>query len=130
MAKKSGMGQDPLGWIKKTQSKEVDEYPTSEVKNLETSEVTKLETLEIPKYKTFEVQLTVRLRKDQVEHLEGLVRQIMTDRDQPYRKERITKNTLLRAYTDALKDISFKTTDIPDEAELLKRISAAIRRKR
>ena len=83
----------------------------------------------IPKYQRLDVKLYVLLRDDQLESLAKLTREIMKNRTSEYKKERITKNTILRALIDNLKDLELDVRDIPDEVELAKRISDAIRAK-
>ena len=118
--KKTGLGRDPLSWIN----------PTSH----ERSSVQKEIELQIspgkdrggkrrlPKFKTFEVRLTSLLREDQLEFLERLIREIQKNRAPEYRKERITKNTLIRVFIDAFMDKKIDTSNIPDEETLLERI--------
>jgi hypothetical protein len=71
----------------------------------------------------------VLLRDDQLESLAKLTRDIMKNRTSEYKKERITKNTTLRALIDNLKDLELDVRNIPDEVELAKRISDATRAK-
>ncbi|RMF86899.1 MAG: hypothetical protein D6736_14015 [Nitrospinota bacterium] len=94
---------------------------------MRTTQLSKVETSKVPKFQTFEIQLSVRLREDQLFFLEKLVRTIMTHRDRHHRRERITKNTILRVAIDALKDLDIDLRNIPDEAELLRRIKAKLR---
>ncbi|MFN4226881.1 MAG: hypothetical protein ACK4F0_01900 [Candidatus Ratteibacteria bacterium] len=112
--KKGGLGKDPLSWISSTIIEE-------KTKNLSEQEE-KVEIKKIPKFKTFEVRLTTLLREDQLEFLEKLIRDIHKNRAPQYRKERITKNTLIRVFIDAFKDVNFNIKDISDEQELLKRV--------
>ena len=88
----------------------------------EDSEVQKLETSEVAKFETFEVKLSVLLRNDQLEFLERLVREIMGSRGRDCRKERITKNTVVRVCLDVLQGVGFDRVDISDEEELLRRV--------
>ncbi|MGB9372508.1 MAG: hypothetical protein WCB79_11345 [Halobacteriota archaeon] len=75
------------------------------------------------------MKLYVLLRDDQLEFLARLTREIMKNRSSECKVERITKNTILRALIDNLKELDLDVQDIPDEAELAKRISEAIRAK-
>ncbi|MCM8803983.1 MAG: hypothetical protein NC833_01860 [Candidatus Omnitrophica bacterium] len=109
--KKRGLGKDPLSWISST----IEEEEKKENKLIE-------EIKKIPKYKTFEVRLTTLLRDDQLEFLEKLIRNIHKNREPQYRKERITKNTLIRVFIDAFKDVNFNIKNIPDEETLLERV--------
>lgn len=83
----------------------------------------------VPKYQQLDVKLYVLLRDDQLEFLARLTREIMKNRTSEYKIERITKNTILRALIDNLKELDLDVRNIPDEAELAKRISDAIRTK-
>jgi len=139
--KKTGLGEDPLRWItdtskevkaeKKPESKpkEIKKPRTSEVRKLRSSELLKFRTSEVPKFLTFGVKLSVLLRRDQLEFLEGLTREIMTNRDSDHKKERITKNTILRAFIDAFKELNIDKENVSDEEELLRRIKEGIRAK-
>jgi hypothetical protein len=71
----------------------------------------------------------VLLRDDQLEFLARLTREIMKNRTSEHNEERITKNTILRALIDNLKALELDVRNIPDEAELTKRISEAMRAK-
>jgi hypothetical protein len=115
--KKRGLGKDPLSWINSTV---IEEEKVEEEKGKEDIIEEKKEN--IPKYKTFEVRLTALLREDQLEFLEKLIREIHKNREPQYRKERITKNTLIRVFIDAFKNVKFDIKNIPDEETLLERI--------
>lgn len=117
--KKTGLGRDPLSWInptsreKRTVEKEI---------GLQISSKKRSEKEHLPKFKTFEVRLTSLLREDQLEFLEKLIRDIRKNRAPEYRKERITKNTIIRAFIDVFMDKKIDTANIPDEETLLERI--------
>jgi hypothetical protein len=81
-----------------------------------------LKTIRVPKFKTFEVKLSILLREDQLEHLTNLERQIMRSRSSHNKKERITKNSIIRAYIDVLSSVEIDKSEIQDEAELLRRL--------
>ena len=83
----------------------------------------------VPKYQQLDVKLYVLLRDDQLESLARLTRGIMKNRTSEYKTERITKNTIIRALIDNLSELTLDVQDIPDEAELTKRIADAIRAK-
>jgi len=117
--KKRGLGKDPLSWIDSTVIEK--ENIEVEVKK-EKEEILEEKKENIPKYKTFEIRLTSLLREDQLEFLEKLIREIHKNREPHYRKERITKNTLIRVFIDAFKNVKFDIKNIPDEETLLKRI--------
>lgn len=140
--KKGGLGEDPLAWIQKTEVSEAQEAPepgisnSSEVRKLETSEDEKLaiseldkpKTEQLPKFMTFEVRLSILIREDQLEYLEKTVRSIMKKRrGGSGAKERVTKNTVIRAMIDALRKVPFDTAGVPDEEALRVRIEEAIR---
>lgn len=115
--KKKVLGVDPLSWIKQTK-----ENPNNE-------EVVhkKNHKKNIPKFKTYEVKLTLRLAEDQLDFLSGMEREIMKNRSSKNKKERITKNSIIRAALENLKNIDFDKKEIPDEEELEKRIRRKIR---
>ena len=71
---------------------------------------------------TATVRLTVPVRPDQEETLTRIVRTIAQNRDKTHRKQRITKATVIRAYTDALSSMPVDLTNIPDEKEMLGRL--------
>ena len=152
MAKKTGMGSTPLSWVRDTRAEGAvestsapDTRPPAKKRTLarkrprdqkpkvkrqskaakDSSEVQKFRTSEGMKFETFEVKLSVLLRQDQLEFLERQVREIMGNRDRDNRKERITKNTVVRICLDALRDMEFDTANIPDEEELRRRVRAA-----
>jgi hypothetical protein len=82
---------------------------------------------QLPKYQRLDVKLYVLLRDDQLEFLARLTRQIMKNRTSAYKIERITKNTIIRALIDNLKELELDVRNIPDETELTKRIADSIR---
>jgi hypothetical protein len=70
------------------------------------------------------------LREDQLELLARLTREIMKNRASEYKKtERITKNTIIMALIDNVKELTRDVQNIPDEADLARRIADAIRTK-
>lgn len=82
---------------------------------------------QLPKYQRLDVKLYVLLRDDQLEFLARLTREIMKKRTSAYKVERITKNTIIRALIDNLKDLELDVRNIPDETELAKRIADVIK---
>jgi hypothetical protein len=82
---------------------------------------------QLPKYQRLDVKLYVLLRDDQLEYLARLTRQIMKNRTPEYKIERITKNTIIRALIDNLKELELDVRNIPDEIVLAKRIADSIR---
>ena len=124
MARKTGLGNN-LPWIIDT-TKKAKQVPKSTsnngVKRLVTSEVEKSRISRVPKFRTFEVKLSVLLTQDQLDFLEKFTRNIMINRDRDNKRERITKNTIIRAYIDALKDLDIDINNIPDQETLLQRL--------
>jgi hypothetical protein len=59
--------------------------------------------------------------------MEKLTKEIMAGRDSANKKERITKNTILRAHIDAPGGLDIGKENIADEAELLRRIKEMIK---
>ncbi len=82
----------------------------------------------IPKFQTFEVKLTVPFSEQHIVFLDHLQREILKNRQREYRKERITKNSIIRACIDAFKDVSLNLKDIPDERMLVERLKEKIKR--
>ena len=123
--KGTGLGRDPLKWIqpttveKKAIEKEIELKISPEKKDKEKES--------LPKFKTFEVRLTSLLREDQLDFLEKLTREIQKNRAPEFRKERITKNTLIRVFIDAFMDARIDTSNIPDEETLLQRVKERIK---
>lgn len=119
--KKTGLGKDPLSWIKPTTAKKEQKKIAAVSKiNPEIKEFEKKKKL--PKFTTFDVKLTVLLRDDQLDYLDRLARTIKKNRSSEYRAERITKNTLIRAFIDAFSKTEFDTSNISDEKILLSKI--------
>lgn len=72
-------------------------------------------------------RITLPLRRDQLENLIHLEREIMGNRSKGYKKERITKNSLIRTYIDLLLSLKIDTREISDEKELTSRYKAALK---
>ncbi len=79
-----------------------------------------------PKFKTFDVKLSILLRQDQLDWLSLMERKIMKSRSSRNKKERITKNSLIRACLDLINDLDIDVREIADEAELLNRLQHAL----
>jgi len=118
--KKTGLGKDPLSWIKPTAVKRIRQVLEDKVEKMPAPS-------QVPKFKTFTVRLTTLLRDDQLEFLEKLVREIRKNRGPEYRKERITKNTIFRALLDAFMQAKLDLANIPDEDTLRVRLQSAIK---
>lgn len=86
----------------------------------------KFKTFKLPKFKSLESQLLVRLRPDQVDYLSKLESAIMKGRTSKNKKERITKNTIIRAAVDAIQTLDIAAGEIPDEETLLARLKTAL----
>jgi hypothetical protein len=76
-----------------------------------------------PKFKQYDVKLSILLTGEQLDLLDKLVKEMMRSRS--VKRERLTKNTLLRCLVDLLDVLPFDTQDIPDEDELRRRLLAA-----
>lgn len=116
--KKKVLGVDPLSWIKQTKDSYEEGFSKQEEKK---------QTEDIPKFETYEVKLTLRLAEHHLDFLSGLEREIMKNRSSKNKKERITKNSIIRAILENMKDVDFDKKEIPDEKELQKRIKRKIR---
>ena len=125
MSKRKVLGADPLSWIK----------PTVQIHDKEGLERNELDTTtasvemiltsrnsRVPKFQTYEIKLTLRLGEDHLEFLSKLEREIMKKRSPANRKERITKNSILRAMINAAKNLDIDTNEIGDETELIDRL--------
>ncbi|MCX8082268.1 MAG: hypothetical protein N3D17_02560 [bacterium] len=123
--KKTGLGRDPLKWIQPTTAEK--KAIEKEVELKISHEKKERQKTSIPKFQTFEVRLTSLLREDQLDFLEKLTREIQKNRKPEFRKERITKNTLMRVFIDAFMETKINTVDIPDEETLLKRVKERIK---
>lgn len=80
------------------------------------------DTSDLPKYMTFDEKISVLFRSDQVEYLDQIAKVVMRKRSRRNKKERITKNTVLRAMVDYFKGRVFDYEEITDEEELLQRL--------
>lgn len=98
-----------------------------EVTKPEIQEVIKEEqSSKLPKFRTFEIKLSILLKADQLENLNRLERKIMTSRTSGNKKERITKNSIIRCAIDLVTNLDIDTREIGDERELAFRINKAI----
>ncbi len=114
--KKKVLGVDPLSWIKKTENIYVEEESRSNTERKEKG------NSEVPKYRSYEVKLTVRLSEDHLEFLSSLEREIMKNRSRENRKERITKNSIIRSIIDVFRNLDYEKSEISNEKELTRRI--------
>jgi len=119
--KKSGLGKDPLSWITSTiPGKKQQKERKGETKN-------PIPSTKLPKFQTFEIKLTVPFSEKHIKFLDQLQREILKNREPGYKKERITKNSIIRACIDAFKDVSFNLENIADEKILLERLKEKIK---
>ncbi|HOV22017.1 MAG TPA: hypothetical protein PLW95_04970 [bacterium] len=120
--KKTGLGKDPLEWIKPTVEKKIPEkeLPTKRSKEIIEKQIG-------PKYQTFDIRLTVLLKNTHLEFLDKLVREIHKNRTKEFKRERITKNTLIRCFIEAFSKTEINIKNIPDEETLFSRILEKIK---
>lgn len=116
-----GKGIDSLlfGISEKDKELEKEKKPTTEDKKLRT----KVKQIDVFDYE----RMTVPLRAEQVDKLSKLERSIMKNRSRKSKKQRITKNTIIRACLDAFFNIDFDVEEIQDENELRDRIFDALK---
>ncbi|MCM8764649.1 MAG: hypothetical protein NC830_04745 [Candidatus Omnitrophica bacterium] len=81
----------------------------------------------MPKFQTFEVRLTVPFTEEHLTFLDRLQREILKNRDHQHKKERITKNSIIRACIDAFRNVKLDLKNIPDEETLLERLKDRIK---
>jgi hypothetical protein len=143
VSRKKALGADPLSWIKPTVNMDAGNQSSSHAQPSyeETQETQEVEekklslptthhkniNLHMPKFQTYEVKLTIRLKEDQLQFLSRLEREIMKNRSAPNKKERITKNSIIRAIIDVFQDLKIDTNEIGDEYVLLRRLKKAVR---
>ncbi len=118
--KKKVLGVDPLSWItekEKNKSIKIEDIVGSKNKK------------STAKYETFDVKLTIRLNEKQLNFLTALEREIMKRRSSKNKKERITKNSIIRTLINAFEGSSsgFNPSEIPDEKELEQRIKTILK---
>jgi len=124
--KKTGLGRDPLSWINTTMPEKQGKKSVEKVASGPPPVKGRTKKGSLPKFQTFDVRLTSLLREDQLDFLEKLIRDIQKNREKEYRVERITKNTLMRAFIDAFMETRIDTRNIPDEEALLERVKEKI----
>jgi len=109
-------------------TQEPKEFKSSKVLNSKTPENgEESKTLKLPKFKTCDQPLLVRLRPEQAEFLGRLESTIMKGRSKQNRKERITKNSIIRAAIDMIRSMDIDPKEVPNEEGLLKRILDVLR---
>ena len=90
--KKKVLGVDPLSWIS-----EKEKNKSIKIEDI----VAKKEKKTLAKFETYDIKLTIRLDEDQLDFLTDLEREIMRRRSSKNRKERITKNSIIRSLINA-----------------------------
>ena len=115
---KTSEGVNPNIWIRQPEGKSVSSGIAGTARDPEPQPP--------PKYKTFDV-LTLRISSEDFEFLQKLEREIMKSRSKENRKERITKNSIMRAMLACLKNVKFDREDIPDENELRVRMMRGLK---
>jgi hypothetical protein len=133
VSRRKALGADPLSWIKPTV--QVDDKNLLKENELDTrtasaERVQASKNSRVPKFQTYEIKLTLRLGEDQLEFLSRLEREIMKKRSPANRKERITKNSILRAMINAARNFDIDTSEIGDEMELINRFRQCFNSKR
>lgn len=122
--------------VKESKSLKVSNFKTEEPKEFKSSKVLESKTqgngedsksLKLPKFKTCDQQLLVRLRPEQAEFLGRLESTIMKARSKENRKERITKNTIIRSAIDMLQNMEIDHSEISGEEKLLERMMQLLR---
>ena len=113
--KKKVLGIDPLSWITERENN----------KSIRIEDIVGgKEKRNVPKNETYDVKLTIRLNEKQLNFLTSLEREIMKNRTSKNKKERITKNSIIRSLLNVFEEngSEFNNSEIPDEKELEKRI--------
>ncbi|MGI9534639.1 MAG: hypothetical protein ACR2NW_06795 [Thermodesulfobacteriota bacterium] len=126
--KKKVLGVDPLSWIKETKIKKPMQLEEKfNFKKTDSAEAH--DKPNKPKFESYDVKLTIRLNESQLDFLTNLEREIMKKRSKENKKERITKNSIIRSMLNVFSenDIEFNKSEIPDEDELTKRIWSGIK---
>ena len=123
--KKKVLGIDPLSWIKETKIKK----PNQLEKKFSLKKTDNIEKPTKPKFESYDVKLTIRLNETQLDFLTNLEREIMKKRSKENKRERITKNSIIRSMLNVFSEygIEFNKTEIPDEDELAKRIWSGLK---
>lgn len=124
MNKKKVLGVDPLSWIKETKIQK----PKQLEKKFKIKETLDPDKQTKPKFESYNVKLTIRLNETHLDFLINLEREIMKERSKESRKERVTKNSIIRSMLNVFieNEIEFDKSEIPDEHELTKRIQKTI----
>ena len=123
--KKKVLGVDPLSWIKETKIKK----PNQLEEKFSFKKNDTRENQNKPKFESYDVKLTIRLNETQLDFLTNLEREIMKRRSKENKRERITKNSIIRSMLNVFSEngIEFNKSEIPDEDELTKRIWSGLK---
>jgi hypothetical protein len=131
MSKKSGLQSDPLDRMferskTEAQNEESQNKQTYKVANLQSNKVTQQKALAVPKYQQLDDRLNVLLTSNQVAVLRDFAKRVLNNRGKEFRKERITKNTVIRALIDLLPNLTqeINIKNIVDEKDLFERLKA------
>lgn len=132
MSKKKALGSDPLSWIKPTVSmyeetvggRDIDREDYSSTRSNDKEDVKQAHLG--PKFEMYQNKLTVRFDDQQLDFLTTLEREIMKSRSKRNKKERITKNSIVRTLVNLARKLDIKTNEIRDEKEFEMRINQAI----
>jgi hypothetical protein len=133
VSRRKALGADPLSWIKPTVQVDDKNLLKENELNTRTASAERVQASKnsrVPKFQTYEIKLTLRLGEDQLEFLSRLEREIMKKRSPANRKERITKNSILRAMINAARNFDIDTSEIGDEMELINRFRQCFNSKR
>jgi len=132
MSKKKALGSDPLSWIKPTilinegtdggQDINREDYSPTISNNKEDVEKIQLG----PMFERYQIKLTVRFDDKQLDFLTALERKIMKSRSKRNKKERITKNSIVRALVNLARELDIDINEIRDEKEFEMRVNQAI----
>ena len=114
---KKGGGVDPNIWIRQPETKPDGGVPGT---------APDAGDVPAPKYAALEV-LTLRISEEDLEFLRRLERDIMKGRSSGNRKERITKNTIIRAMLGCFRNVGFDKKEVSDEKELRARLMKGLR---
>ena len=123
--KKKVLGVDPLSWIKETKIKKPNQLEEKFSFKKNDTQVNQNK----PKFESYDVKLTIRLNETQLDFLTNLEREIMKRRSKENKRERITKNSIIRSMLNVFSEngIEFNKSEIPDEDELTKRIWSGLK---
>lgn len=132
MSKKKALGSDPLGWIKSTVpmyeetvgGRDVDREDYNPTRSNDKEYVEKVQLG--PKFERYHIKLTVRFDDKQLDFLMALERGIMRSRSKRNKKERITKNSIVRALVNLARKLDIDIKEIRDEKEFEMRINQAV----